>query len=160
MIRLIIVLVGLFILWVLFASGFDKRRKIIITVVAVLLCALGAWFDGYGKNPKENVVSVSDVVSCGVSAQYSYRTNYDFKLCLKNNATSGAIKRARFAVIASSCPPASECQEVERVVRDVAVDVPAGEQQTIVENLSFDAVPNDAENISWSMEVESVKAVR
>lgn len=160
MIRLVIVLVGLFVLWVLFVSGFDKRRKIVLTLVALVMCAAGMWFDVFSNKPKSNVVLLSEVISCGVKAQHTYRTNFDITLCVKNNAAQGAIKRARFAVVASSCLAATECQEIDRVVRDVAVNVQAGEQQTIVQNLSFKSVANDAENIVWSVEMESVKAVR
>jgi len=69
MIRLIIIAIGLFILWVLFLSSFEKRRKIIIAIAAVVVLIAGLILDGWGKKPRSNIVNIDQIEVCGVTAK-------------------------------------------------------------------------------------------
>ena len=159
MIRVIILLIFLFLVWVLYASGFEKPRKIRICIIAVVLCSIGFWFDGYYKRALNSLIEVSEVRVCGVTAEFSYRTNYDVKICLQNDATDAAVSRLKVAVIASNCAE-DLCAEVQRVERDTLVNIDPISRVTLEQNLSFDRVNQDQSSIQWSVEVLDIKATR
>jgi len=159
MIRVIILLVFLFLVWVLYGSGFDKPRKIRICIIALVLCALGFWLDGYDKREIRNLVNISDVENCGIVAQHSYRTNFDISICLKNNAEKGTLTRLKFAVVASQCE-ALPCIQLQRVERSILVNVPSGSQVTLDQNLNFDTLSPSQPGLEWSLEVLDTKALR
>jgi len=158
MIRIIIALIALFVVWVLFFSGFSKDRKIVTVVLSIALSLFGFWFESDAGKPKVNIVNVADVKSCGVSAVHSYRSNFDITLCVHNKAAQGHIKRLGFSVIANQCDEFGSCNELQRVRRDLTVDLPVKESQTIKQNLSFSEVNRDLQGIEWSLEIHSVKA--
>ncbi len=159
MIRVIIVLVFLFLVWVLYVSGFEKPRKIRISIIALILCGIGFWFDGYDKRQVSNFVSIDDVVSCGVNAEHSYRTNFDLAICVQNNAEKGTISRLNMAVIASQCD-AQTCTQLQRVERSMLVNIPPKSLSTVDQNLSFDDVSPLLTNVQWSFEILETKALR
>jgi len=167
MIRVIILFVFLFIVWVLYASGFEKPRKVRICVIALILCAIGLWFDGYDKREVSNLVNISDVESCGLTAKYSYRTNFDMTICVKNDADKGTLSRLDFAVVASYCEKQA-CTELQRVVRSVPVKIAPASQTTFEQNLSFDKISasqrdlhnNSGNKLLWSIEILDTKALR
>lgn len=159
MIRLIVLLVFLFLLWVLFASGFERRRKIVVSVIAVLACLATLVFDGYTKRESNSLIANSDIHTCGISAQHTYRTNFDVTICLVNKHPSATLSRLEMQVIASSCE-ASNCTEVQRVTRDIPMQLGASARQNLIQNLSFDAVNSDAQNINWSVEIITTKGLR
>ena len=159
MIRLIIVLVFLFLVWVLYVSGFEKPRKIRISIIALVLCAIGFWFDGYDKRQVRNFVDINDVASCGVSAKHSYRTNFDLAICVQNNAEKGTISRLNIAVIASQCE-AQTCIQLQRVERSTLVNIPSNAMVTLEQNLAFDDVSPVLTGLQWSFEVLETKALR
>jgi len=159
MIRVIILLIFLFLVWVLYASGFEKPRKIRICIIAIVLCSIGFWFNGYYKRELNNLIGISQVRVCGVTAEFSYRTNYDLKICLQNDATDAAVSRLNVVVIASNCAE-QPCVEVQRVERDMLVDIAPKSGMSLEQNLSFDRVNPDQSRIQWSVEVLDIKAVR
>ena len=159
MIRVIIVLVFLFLLWVLYGSGFEKPRKIRISIIALILFAAAFWFDGYDKRELRNLVAVTDVGGCGVSGQFSYRTNFDLSICVTNNATKGTISRLKLAVIASRCE-AQTCTELQRVERSLLVSIAPATSVTLEQNLSFDKVSPSESGLQWSVDVLETKAHR
>lgn len=159
MIRVIIVLVFLFLVWVLYVSGFEKPRKIRISIIALILCGIGFWFDGYDKRQVSNFVSIDDVASCGVNAEHSYRTNFDLAICVQNNAEKGTISRLNMAVIASQCD-AQTCTQLQRVERSMLVNIPPKSLSTVDQNLSFDDVSPLLTNVQWSFEILETKALR
>lgn len=159
MIRVIIILLFLFIIWVLYASGFDKPRKVRISIVAVVLCLFAFWFDGYDKRQISNLVSLDNVKVCGLSADYSYRTNFDFKVCVQNTAEKGTLSRIDFAVIAQDCG-AQECTDIQRVERSTPIDVAPQQQISLEQNISFDQVDPDSNAVQWSVLILKTKAHR
>lgn len=163
MIRVIILLVFLFLVWVLYVSGFEKPRKIRISIIALILCAVGFWFDGYDKREIRNFVDISDVVSCGLTAEYSYRTNFDLTICVKNNASKGTISRLNFAVIASQCE-GQICTQLQRVERSLLVNISPSSTVKLEQNMSFDNVSPTLSSIQnglqWSIEMLETKALR
>lgn len=159
MIRVIILLIFVFLVWVLYASGFDKKKKIRISIIAVVLCAIAFWFDGYDKRELRNFVEVGQVASCGVSGGYSYRTNFDLTICVQNNAEKGTLSRLNIAVIASTCD-AQQCTELQRVERSLLVDIAPNTRRVIEQNLSFDNLKPEQADIQWSIEVLETKAHR
>jgi hypothetical protein len=162
MIRLVILLLFLILFWLLIASGFERRRKIVIGLLLVGLALGGFLFDGYDKRELSNLIDVSQVQSCGVTAKHSYRTNYDLELCIQNLASTGSISRLNMAITAQKCPPSKDqaCLQIDRVVRDILVKITAKSQVIVLQNLSFKQVdPNDTE-VQWELEILSTKATR
>ncbi|MFT6407368.1 MAG: hypothetical protein ACJAQ6_000779 [Arenicella sp.] len=159
MIRVIILLIFLFLVWVLYASGFERLRKIRICIIALVVSAIGFWFDGYYKRELDNLVDVSQVQVCGVSSEFSYRTNYNLTICVQNDASGATVSRLKVAAIASNCA-AQSCVEVQRVERDMLVNIAPLSRVQLEQNLSFTNVSPDQSNIQWSVEVLEVKASR
>jgi len=159
MVRVIIILLFLFIIWVLYASGFDKPRKIRISVIAVVLCVLAFWFDGYDRRQISNLVSLDNVEVCGLTAEYSYRTNFDFELCLQNTAEKGTLSRIDFALIAQDCST-GECTEIQRVERSTPIDIAPQQKHGLEQNISFDQVDPDSTTVQWSAVILKTKAHR
>lgn len=163
MIRLIIALLGLFLIWVLFFSKQSKERKIAITAITVLLSVSGLWYESSSGKPSNKLVSPNQINICGVRAEHSYRSNFDVFLCLENTADTGHVKRASFSIIASQCNDSTttnNCTEIQRVKRDIAVEIAPKSSQQVKQNQSFAKVAPDAENVHWSIEVNSVKATQ
>lgn len=162
MIRLVILLLFVVLLWLLIASGFERRRKIVLGVL-LIGCAIGAFlFEGYDKRELENLVAESDVKSCGMTAKHSYRTNFDLELCVQNLAEKGTISRLKMAVVAQKCSAqnAQECLQLERVIRDIPVKITPKSQVYILQNLSFKHVDPQDNNVDWSLDIISTKATR
>lgn len=159
MIRLIISVIAIFLIWVLLFSGFEKRRKIAISVLAILICAVGMVWESYTKKPRANRVATEQLVSCGVQAQHSYRTNYDLLICLSNTASEGQIKRIDIQIIAQTCIEGSDCKVLETVARSLSVDIAAKSSVTLKENLSFKLVDQATNEIQWGVRVLAVKAI-
>ena len=167
MIRVIIFIVFIFIVWVLYASGFEKGRKIRISLIALVLCGFGFWFDGYDRREITNLVGLSDVENCGVVAEYSYRTNFDLTICVKNKAAKGILSRLTFAAVVSQCDN-GVCSELQRVVRSLPVKIAPASQVNLEQNLSFDKLSpehralnaNYESNLELSIEVLDTKATR
>ena len=160
MIRIIIAFIGLFLIWVLFFSGFSKDKKALIVAASLVLSMLGIWFESDFNKPKSSAVTNSDVSSCGVLASHSYRSSFDFELCFTNNASFGDITRIGFTLIALNCEKPSACVEVQRVERDLNFDLPMNTSGKLTQNLSFSNVPVSLENTQWSLKVNSVKAAK
>jgi len=160
MIRLIIIAIGLFILWVLFLSSFEKRRKIIIAIAAVVVLIAGLILDGWGEKPRSNIVNIDQIEVCGVTAKHSYRSSFDLDICLQNNANQGTVKRIALVVSAADCPANGLCTELQNVTRDFPIELDSGSKITVEQNLSFDQVKRDSQTVQWSVEPVSVKAVR
>lgn len=160
MIRVLIVILLLFQIWVLFVSDFNKQKKIIISVLAVIVCVIAVWFDGYGEKPVEGIVNKSNLANCGLEAKHTYRSNFDFDLCLRNTADRGTVKRLRFAVIASQCEDQTSCAELQRVERDVPFLIEPGKSATLKDNLSFIKVDPANNQVKWSAEILQIKAVK
>lgn len=159
MIRLIVLLVFLFLLWILFASGLERRRKIIVSVVAIGLCTAALVFDGYMNRESQSLVANSDIQTCGVSAKHTYRTNFDVTICLLNKHPTATLSRLNMQVIASTCE-ADSCTELQRVTRDIPMQLEPSARQNLIQNLSFNAVAFDAENIDWAVEIVTTKGLR
>lgn len=158
MIRLILVAIGVFIIWVLFLSGFNKRQKISICIAALLICIAGLWFDQSSQTPRENVMSISELEDCGVNSKYSYRTNFDIEFCLRNSSLTATAKRLGMSFIALNCV-AGNCEELQVVNKDVSLSLEPETQITMKENLSFDKVDTTSETVVWVVKVNSIKAL-
>ena len=116
-------------------------------------------WESYSKKPKRNLVSASQVVSCGVQAQHSYRSNYDIQICLENTASKGRIKRIDMTINAQQCENNQNCAEIESVTRSLSVDIAPQTSSTLKENLSFKSVEKDIPGLQWSIDVSAVKAI-
>jgi len=127
-------------------------------IIALIGLFFGLWFENNSEKPKSNIVNVADLSSCGISASHSYRSNFDFQWCVQNNASMGHVKRLGFSIVASNCGEPGDCNELQRVQRDLSVDLPAGESRQIKQNLSFSDVDVSLSGIQWSVEIHSTKA--
>lgn len=159
MVRLLILVVLLFLIWLLFVSKFTQPRKIIIAVAALLVGGVAIWFEGYGENPKEGIVALEEVVICGVESVHSYRTNFNVSVCLENKSQQGTIQRVSISVLAERCETDASCVAIENVQRDVLFVLAPGAKQTLKQSLGFDKV-DSAEDTRWSATVERVLATR
>lgn len=159
MIRLIVAVIGLFIIWVLFFSHFTKKQKVLIVFFATLMSVVSIWYESASDKPRDNIVQLDQVTNCGVSAVHTYRSNFDINICLKNESSKGHIKRIQLVIIAQQCFQSDECTELQRISRDLSVNVLPNSSKALTENLSFNQIGKDQNNIKWQFEVESVKAV-
>jgi len=160
MIRLIILVIGVFLIWVLFFSNFSKQRKIVIAAIAIVISIFGVWLESTVGKPKSSIVNTADVVSCGVSAVHSYRSNFDLSLCLQNNSANGRVKRIALSIIAAKCTTQDDCREVQRQQRELPIDLAPSAKVTLQQNLSFGLLDPAAVDIVWSTETTMVKAIR
>lgn len=158
MIRLILLPLAVFLSWVLFVSEFDKRKKIIISVVALVVTIFAMWFEQSGQVPKDDLLTVQDIVDCGVQAEHSYRTNYDVEFCLTNTGARATATRINVDFLALSCEE-GDCTEIQAVNREVRLSLAPGESATMSENLDFNQLSEANENHVWSIRVVSVKAL-
>ncbi|NND80990.1 MAG: hypothetical protein HKN50_01045 [Gammaproteobacteria bacterium] len=158
MIRLIIPVLGLILIWLLFFSGFSKQRRILISLTLVLLTGAGLWWEQAGKTPRADLMPLSQLQACGASGQHSYRTNFDIEFCLLNASENFIVKRVSLDFIALQCD-AGRCAELQRISRDVAIELLPFAQTTLVENLRFEAVSPSSNEVVWNVEPTAVKAV-
>lgn len=158
MIRIILALIAVFIIWVLFFSKFTKERKIVIVALVVVVSFLGVWYESSVGKPRLNIVEPSQIINCGVSAEHSYRTNFDINLCVQNTSEFAKVKRLELSIIAQQCTTLSECIELQRVVRDLSVELTPNSSIMLKQNLSFNNVAPDLEGVKWSFIVNAVKA--
>lgn len=158
MIRLLFIAVALLLLWVVFMSGFSKKHKIWVVVAAMIFSVFAMWLESNWQQPKKDLVQASDVVDCGTTAGHSYRSSFDLIICLRNQADIGHVKRVNFDVIAKRCAQPEACIEIERVARELSVDLPAQSDLNVKQNLSFNLVDPAASDVVWSVEVKSVRA--
>ncbi|MEM7358021.1 MAG: hypothetical protein AAF431_02870 [Pseudomonadota bacterium] len=159
MIRIIVLAIGLFVIWMLFFSDFPRKRKIDFTLLALFLVVGGLWLEGRGSTPRMGLIEVEEVVSCGATGERSYLTNFNVDHCLQNNSTSASVKRLGLKFSALACAD-GECTELESVEKDLQIEIAPQETINNTENIAFNKVPKDAENLSWEVEVVSVKATR
>lgn len=158
MIRIVVLCVGLFVLWVLFFSGFNKKRKTYLTVVVLLAGTFGLLIDKYRSTPRDGIVLAEQIQVCGVEAVYSYRTNFDITVCFENRADVGEVRRIRYWVTAIDCDSEGKCERLQRVHRDRQIRLLAKSSVSMTDNLSFDQVEPEATSVVWSVEVESAQA--
>ena len=157
MIRLIVALVGLFVLWVLFFSNLTKNQKIIISSIAVILSVLGLWYESTSNKPRQGIVQIDQVTQCGIKVAHTYRSNYDIKFCIRNGSDNAYIKRISLDIYAQQCDESNQCQELQRVARDLKVDLKSDMQKEFTENLSFEKVNKD-NKVSWAIEIKQIQA--
>ena len=158
MIRLILLAVGAFIVWVLFLSEFTKQQKITICIAALLICTAAMWFEQSSQTPKDGVMSVSELADCGVRSKHTYRTNFDIQFCLRNNSSGATAKRIAMSFVAMSCE-SGNCQEIQVINKDLGLSLEPQEQVTLTENLNFDKVEPALDSVVWIAKVVAVKAL-
>ena len=159
MIRLIILAIGLFLLWLLFLSKFSKQHKIIYSASAITLLAVGVWFEGYGETPRFGLISNDQIVVCAATAEHSYRSNYNLSFCLQNESGFATAKRVELRFVAQDCN-VDPCIELDAAIKQLGIDIAPGQQIQRTENLAFNALERLDLNLSWKIEVLSIKAVK
>ena len=146
-------------LWVLFFSPFSKQQKIVIGVCSACILGIGLWYESHGKTPKSGLIGLSEIVSCGASGEFSYRSNYNVDICLQNKSAVAEVQRIGLRVVVQRCEN-SNCTEVDAVAKEISLPIgPLQEVQTI-QNLSFDKLDPDTPNLSWIVDITSVRATR
>ena len=159
MIGLIIFVIGAFSLWLLFVSDFNQRLKIIISLSLLVILIAGVWYENYGETPKYGVINEEQVVTCGVTAEYSYRSNFKIDYCLKNNSKVATIRRLELKFIVLDCS-VELCNEIESVIKDLNFEIEPEQYVKGNVSLAFDSVSQNQQNLEWKVEVVSVKAVK
>lgn len=158
MIRLIILVLGIFLIWLLFYSNFSKQRRVVISLLAVTACVLGLWLEQRGESPRAGRMAVSELVQCGVTGTHSYRTNFDIKFCLQNNSPAATVKRVALDFTALKCSQ-GDCREVQVVSRELACDLSPAARISLTENINFKLVDPLDKTIVWKVQPTSVKAI-
>ena len=159
MIRLIILALGVFLIWVLFASSFDKPRKILISVVVALFALAGLWWESASDVPRDGRVVREQIELCGIETKHTYRTNFDIHFCLRNNSETATVKRVAAKFIAQRCQPATSCTQIQSINKAIMLTIQPLAEVSYTENLSFDLVEIGDTSVSWTIEIEEVKAV-
>ena len=160
MIRLIILVLGLFLFWLNLFSGASKQNKLIFSGIAALLIVVIVLIESAGTTPRSGVISPDQIVACGdTSAERSYRTNYNVSFCLQNNATHGTVKRLELRFSALSCAT-KPCQTIDSVTKPMSMVIAPGEHLEQIENLAFDQLAAGLEDLIWQVDVLDVKAIK
>jgi len=159
MIRIVILAIGIFILWVLFISGWARKKKVIVSLLSFTVLVAGLWWESHGKTPKSGLVELSEVVSCGSSGEHSYRSNYNIQYCLQNNSSSATLRRIGIRVSALECVNGN-CKELESVTKELTVAIAPGEQANASVSLPFDDLAEGRQDLSWVVEPVFVRATR
>lgn len=158
MIRLIILALGTFLIWMLFFSGFSKQRRIVVSVLAIVVSAAGLWLEQRGETPRGGRMLTTELVSCGVSGKHSYRTNFDIEFCLENQSARATVKRVGLKFVAKQCIR-GECREVQSISKELSLDLAPAERSTQTENINFSMIDPLDKSVVWSVQTDSVKAV-
>lgn len=159
MVRLLIPLIAIFFIWLLFFSSFTKRIRIVLSIGVLLLSAAALWFDMNSRAVSTGVVELSQLSNCGVKSQFSYRSNYNIDLCLRNTATEGTVRKIEVRFDAASCVERN-CVDLQSRVEIIHLNLPPDEQLIHTENLAFDLVPENTPNVLWTAEVLKIWAVK
>ncbi len=158
MIRLIIALIGLFLVWLWVASGFGRRVKLVVSLLAILASLALVALEVYNHKPRQGLVGATDVQVCGLTVQHSYRSDYKVDVCFKNNGKH-SVKRLQFGITATRCDDSGNCVELETTQRDIPLTLEPGYEQQLNQTLRFENVIPDSTGTRWSAEVLTVKAV-
>ena len=158
MIRIIIALIGLFLVWLWVASGFARAAKLVISGIAVIASLFLIGLEVYNNKPRVGLVANEEVSNCGLSVQHSYRSDYKVAVCFANKGEH-TIRRLRFGITASQCDPLGNCIKLETTERDIPLVWDPGFEQKLNETLRFENVIPSAPDVQWSAEEISVKAV-
>ena len=94
------------------------------------------------------------ILVCGVQGEFSYRTNYNLSLCLRNTAERGVVNRLKVKFIAQNCQ--KQCDAIATKTEEITLLLPAGTQIQHIENLSFEQLPPSVESLQWSATIEQV----
>ena len=158
MIRLVLLILAVFLSWVLFVSDYDKRKKIIVSVVTLVISILGLWFEQSRQAPKDDLIAIHQINDCGVSGEYSYRTNYNIEFCLANESDRATATRISINFSALNCL-AGDCQEIQSVNKEVRLKLEPQQSINLKENLDFDQITDSRGNIIWTTEIIAVEAI-
>ncbi len=182
MLRVLLLLLTVVLVWILLFSKFEKRTRILVSIALFVSTIFILWFDSYLSAPRSDKIALSDIEVCDLNVNYSYRTSYDIELCLKNNHPSAVLRRVTFAISAQVCASETECTSVQTQSKSRPLEIPPGEQVTLVDNMMFDQVaaltnarvvqgvakargfPStddvvNADQIVWSIELLTLRAI-
>ncbi len=140
MVRLLIPLVAIFLIWLLFFSSLSKRLRIGLSAAVVLATIFGLWLDTNGRGINTKRITPAEVTSCGISGEYSYRTNYNLTVCLQNNSGSATVQRLRVRYDMLECAT-GDCQIIDSSEAILNVAIPANDKIQHVDNVSFKRSP-------------------
>lgn len=158
MIRVFILLVGLLIVWVLFLSNMPRQRKIIVSSIILLCFLVVVAVTGHLQSPKVDRSALNQVAMCGVSGEFSYRTDYTISLCIKNNS-SKIVDAVLVSVSALSCEK-GQCTELQTVQKRLTTKIEPQSQAIFDNNFSFDQLPRGSNDAKWVAEIDQVWAVK
>ena len=179
MLRLLLILLAAVLVWILFFSTFERRTQIITSVSLFVLTITTLWLDSYLSKPKSDNIDITEVAVCGLDVQYSYRTNYNIELCLKNNSASAVLRRVAFEISAQVCSSDNKCTSLQTKSKSRSLELRPGRQTTLADNMSFEQVAattnarlvergekapefvSEFEDVQivWSVELSELKAI-
>lgn len=160
MIRLIVLLIGIFLLWLWLATPLTKRTKIIFTLMAMLASICLIAYEVYDNKPRLGIIQASQIDVCGINVKHSYRTDYAVELCL-NNTSSSTVKRLKFQVIGLRCEQQQpdQCTEIESNSHDQLISIKPNTEISMTEILRFEKIEPTDTLIRWDAKILTIKAV-
>ena len=166
MIRVILFFLSAALVWILLFSKFTQRQRIVGAIALFVVSVVAMWLTAQYDKPRSGVITAANVEVCDFSMAYSYRTNYDLVLCLKNTHESATLRRIEFEVTAKRCPENQteqsdkECTVVQSVSKSRPLTIKSGQTLTIQDSLDFDQVPEEGDpSINWTIDILTTRAV-
>ncbi len=161
MLRVLLVILAVALIWILFFSDFEKRKRLVFACALFFVSVFAMWFDSYLSNPRSDKIALDSVAVCGLDVAYSYRTNYEVKLCVENQASDATLRRVAFEVSAQVCDETDECASLQTVSKSRSVSVQPGANVTLIDSMAFDMVVEYSlplgSRIDWKVDIVGVK---
>lgn len=163
MLRVVLFILAAALVYILFFADLKKRTRLVTGAALFLSTVVVLWALSQQGKPRENLIDVSQIEVCDVDVQYSYRTNYAVKLCLKNNHESATVRRVSFTLNALDCSAGeTSCRELASTTKSRPLQIMAGQEVLIEDSMSFDALGEPAnsteQQITWRASVDEVLA--
>lgn len=158
MIRLLLPLAAILIVVIALFTPFSKRVKIALCVGLSIALVIVLWLGSNGHGLNTSRVTPADIQVCGISGEYSYRTNYNLSMCLKNTG-NGHVQRLQARFLVETCANGS-CQTIDQVEETLNLSIVANSEIQHIENISFTQLKPEQENVRFSAEILQVWASR
>ena len=161
MLRVLLLILAVVIIWILFFSGFEKRTRIIASVSLFVVSVFALWFDSYLSNPRSDKIAAQSITVCDLDVRYSYRTNYEVRLCVQNDDPAVTLRRVEFEITAQVCDSDEQCTRLQSVSKSRPVVIAPGASAVLEDSIRFDAVAQFADSesaqIEWQAAILGVK---
>ena len=158
MIRLFIFILALALIWLLFFTKLDIKRKSIAVTSVIIIFIVSLVFEMGNKTPRTGIISLDQVSTCGVSAEFTYRTNYNIEFCIQNKSPESTVERVELEFSVSRCDQI--CSVIQSQRKEITANLAGNSKAMFVENLRFDLVEKGEPNLFWEVSIKQVYATK